>query len=73
MRWLLCWPSCAARPDPNPQNDREAHFNAEQNALVVKNAEHYYRHDGAGRPGFMERSRSAHDRNLGAETYPSGV
>ena len=26
-----------------PQDGREAHFNAEQNALVVKNAEHYYR------------------------------
>ena len=25
------------------QDGREAHFNAEQNALVVKNAEHYYR------------------------------
>ena len=26
-----------------PQDGREAHFNAEQNALVVRNAEHYYR------------------------------
>lgn len=26
-----------------PQDGREAHLNAEQNALVVKNAEHYYR------------------------------
>ncbi len=26
-----------------PQDGREAHFNAEQNALVVKNAEQYYR------------------------------
>jgi erythromycin esterase len=26
-----------------PHDGREAHFNAEQNALVVKNAEHYYR------------------------------
>ena len=26
-----------------PNDGREAHFNAEQNALVVKNAEHYYR------------------------------
>src|SRR5262249_53750287 len=26
-----------------PQDGRKAHFNAEQNALVVKNAEHYYR------------------------------
>ncbi len=26
-----------------PQDGQEAHFNAEQNALVVKNAEHYYR------------------------------
>jgi erythromycin esterase len=26
-----------------PQDGPEAHFNAEQNALVVKNAEHYYR------------------------------
>jgi len=28
---------------PYPHDGREAHFNAEQNALVVKNAEHYYR------------------------------
>jgi erythromycin esterase len=28
---------------PSPQEDREALFNAEQNALVVKNAENYYR------------------------------
>lgn len=28
---------------PYPQDGRETHFNAEQNALVVKNAEHYYR------------------------------
>jgi erythromycin esterase-like protein len=28
---------------PESQDDREARFNAEQNALVVKNAEHYYR------------------------------
>jgi erythromycin esterase len=27
---------------PYPGDGREAHFNAEQNALVVKNAEHYY-------------------------------
>src|SRR5204863_9633735 len=26
-----------------PDDGRESHFNAEQNALVVKNAEHYYR------------------------------
>ncbi len=31
----------SARVDP--RDGREAHFNAEQNALVVKNAEHYYR------------------------------
>jgi erythromycin esterase len=30
-------------PRPNLEDGREAHFNAEQNALVVKNAEHYYR------------------------------
>jgi len=28
---------------PHPQDGREAQFNAEQNALIVKNAEHYYR------------------------------
>lgn len=28
---------------PPHSGDREAHFNAEQNALVVQNAEHYYR------------------------------
>src|SRR5262249_30048733 len=28
---------------PQPPDGREAHFNAEQNDLVVKNAEHYYR------------------------------
>ncbi len=28
---------------PSSRDDREAHFNAEQNALVVQNAEHYYR------------------------------
>lgn len=28
---------------PSPHDGREAHFTAEQNALVVKNAEHYYR------------------------------
>jgi erythromycin esterase len=28
---------------PHPRDGREGHFNAEQNALVVKNAEHYYR------------------------------
>jgi erythromycin esterase len=31
-----------AKP-PYPRDGRDAHFNAEQNALVVKNAEHYYR------------------------------
>jgi erythromycin esterase-like protein len=28
---------------PYPDDGREAHFNAEQNALVVRDAEHYYR------------------------------
>ena len=30
-------------PRAYPQDGRETHFNAEQNGLVVKNAEHYYR------------------------------
>ena len=30
-------------PASHPHDGREARFNAEQNALVVKNAEHYYR------------------------------
>ncbi len=30
-------------PQPFPQDGRESRFNAEQNALVVQNAEHYYR------------------------------
>jgi erythromycin esterase-like protein len=30
-------------PQDYPQDGRAAHFNAQQNALIVKNAEHYYR------------------------------
>jgi erythromycin esterase-like protein len=36
---------------PHSEDGREAHFNAEQNALVVKNAEHYYRTMVRGGPG----------------------
>src|SRR5204863_7551161 len=41
VRLSPSWPNCGAAPCP--RDGREAHFNAEQNALVVKNAEHYYR------------------------------
>ncbi len=47
-----------ARPHPN--DGREAHFNAEQNALVVKNAEHYYRTMVHGGPG----SWNVRDRHM---------
>jgi erythromycin esterase-like protein len=46
-----------------PQDGREAHFNAEQNALVVKNAEHYYRTMVRGGP----ESWNVRDRHM-AET-----
>ena len=47
----------------HPHDGREAHFNAEQNALVVKNAEHYYRTMVQGR----SESWNIRDRHM-AET-----
>jgi erythromycin esterase-like protein len=58
---LLAELRCKARP--HPQDGREDHFNAEQNALVVKNAEHYYRTMVRGGPG----SWNVRDRHM-AET-----
>jgi erythromycin esterase-like protein len=46
-----------------PGDGREAHFNAEQNALVVRNAEHYYRTMVRGGP----ESWNVRDRHM-AET-----
>ena len=42
-RWSPCSRSCAGKEPRYADDGREAYFAAEQNALVVKNAEAYYR------------------------------
>ena len=62
-RWSRCCAS-SARSAPEFRDDGdEGYFNAEQNALVAQERRAVLPHDGARRPGVVERPRSAHGRD----------
>jgi erythromycin esterase len=61
-------------PPAYPDDGRATHFNAEQNALVVKNAEHYYRtmvHGGADSWNFRDRHMTQTLKQLMAHHGPN--
>ena len=64
-RWSTCSRELRRTAAGRTGDGREAHFVAEQNALVVKNAEAYYRTMVRGGAGVVERPRPPHGRDAG--------